>query len=1270
MNNTAKLFSIFCVLLYSLSTYSQKESVWQPAQGSQKISTLKKVQQTPSFHLNFSELKAALKAVSDKKNGFANKNNTVNLRFPTGKGTYETFKITEKAVLSKELSQKYPSIKSYQGVSEDNPLKRIYFSIDSNNFHGLIRNNGHVTLINPFATEKDMYYLADKSDFHTADFHCKVMEEKNAVTAKTMGIYSAKPVDDGQLRTYRMALACTGEYAEFHIEAANVTNGTTAQKKEAVLAAMNTTITRVNSVYENDLAIRLELIANNDDLIFLDPDTDGFTNGRAVELIEENQNIIDNIVGSSNYDIGHIFATSGSGGDGIAVLSSVCVADRKAKGATAFVSPVGDAYDIDFVAHEIGHQFGATHTFNNSCNSNRTLATAVEPGSGSTIMAYAGICPSNVQGSSDAYFHAISISQIWDNITQGASTCGSLENIPNSAPVISTLTNYSIPAGTAFVLDAEVTDSNGDVLTYSWEQQNNEVSVQPPVPDATGGPAFRSFLPTLSSKRYFPQESEILNNNLTPLWEVIPNVARTLNFSLLVRDNNPNGGQIARGDLRVATINTGEAFSITSQNSPETLQGGSVYTVNWNVAGTNKVPINTSFVDIYLIVENNFEAPILLSDNTKNDGTKQVVIPGDITTTNARIMVKAANNIFFAINEAVLGIQPSNFALLFNTIEYNVCQPNNIEIPFTYHAYNSFNETVSFTTEDAPSGLNINFSQPNATSNNTSINTSVSGIENLIPGNNSFKIVATASGGERKEYPIELKVFSNSFANVNLTSPANNETEVSLSPILSWEDYDNANQYEIQIAQTPSFSNILFSEILNISEYQAPQLEETQTYYWRVKPINTCGEGSFSPAFTFSTVNISCNSFENNNRVPIPSVGANTITSSIDIFENGFLNTMEVSVNISHTWLEDLSISLISPSGTVIPLIVNQCSEQNDMDVIFSDDGTLPICTNGTPALSGIVKPEETLATLNGEPIKGKWVLKVDDANDEDGGFINSFGIDFCVDGDFVLDSDQDGVLDPNDNCPNTPSGTKVDVNGCELFSLSPTNFNIVVTDESCIGNNDGSITVAAEESFSYTAILTGTNNASNSFSTSTTFEGLEAGTYNLCFTLEEEPNYQSCYEITVSEPLPLNVFTSKSDNNMLTLNLSGSNLYTIEHNGIISKTDKDEFEITLQKGINTLKVSGEKDCQGIFQELIISHGEISVIPNPVISQTTIYSSASQSETNLSLYDISGQLVFSEKRMSNSNGEIELNLDKFPSGLYLLNVENSETTKTIKIIKK
>jgi hypothetical protein len=351
----------------------------------------------------------------------------------------------------------------------------------------------------------------------------------------------SKIVNDGFLRSYDLAVATTGEYAQFHIDEANAQNASFDQQIEVVLSAIAVTLSRVNSIYERDFAVTLELIDNNDDIIYLDEVNDPYSNNSSGSLISENQTNIDNVIGSTNYDIGHVFST---GGGGLAGLGVVCTSS-KASGVTGLPSPIGDPFDIDYVAHEIGHQFGATHTFNNSCNFNRTDATAFEPGSGTTIMAYAGICAPNIQNNSDAAFHMASVIQVFDFIEQSSgATCADLNPINNNAPTInSSVTDKSIPYGTSFVLEADIIDADNDSLTYTWEQVDNEISVQPPDSLSMNGPNFRSLLPNDDPKRYFPKYEIVLDGELSTEWEVLPWTSRDMSFGLLARDNNPAGGQ-------------------------------------------------------------------------------------------------------------------------------------------------------------------------------------------------------------------------------------------------------------------------------------------------------------------------------------------------------------------------------------------------------------------------------------------------------------------------------------------------------------------------------------------------------------------------------------------------------------------------------------------------------------------------------------------------------------------------------------------------------
>ena len=321
--------------------------------------------------------------------------------------------------------------------------------------------------------------------------------------------------------------------------------------------------------------VRMEIVANNDQIIFLDAATDGLSNNAAAELIGQSQSVCDSQIGSANYDVGHIFST---GGGGLARLGVVCADGRKARGITGLGVPINDPFDIDYVSHELGHQFGANHTQNNSCNRNNP--TAIEPGSASTIMGYAGICVPNVQNKSDDYFHTVSIGEMW-NILQNTGTCAVTTNTGNSAPTSNADPDVSIPRLTPFVLRGTATDADGlSSLTYNWEQIDHETGSMPPSTTNAQGPMFRSLPSKSVPERYMPDLSIVVVGNMSSTWEVVPSVARDMEFAFTVRDNHPGGGNSARDD-KVVTVVDVIPFVVNSQTTFEIYSVGDLQTVTW-----------------------------------------------------------------------------------------------------------------------------------------------------------------------------------------------------------------------------------------------------------------------------------------------------------------------------------------------------------------------------------------------------------------------------------------------------------------------------------------------------------------------------------------------------------------------------------------------------------------------------------------------------------------------------------------------------------------
>jgi len=650
---TRVLFLI--IFLIASFSFAQNNTIWNKI-SKEKISKEKLIRKSePSnavfYNLNIELIKEQL-VTAPKRDEF-NVTSNVLITFPLNNGELKQYRVKDASILSATLQQKYPDIKSYVGVSVD--LKStVRFSISSDGLHAIFFNTDEGTqFIDPYTKDLNKYIIYAKKDLPLLEQTLKCEVEDNFISDKNLVANSTQRLNDGNLRTFRLALACTGEYAAFHLTQQGISSGaTTAVKKEAVLTAMNTTMTRVIGVFEKELSLSMKLI-DNTSIIFLDGTTDPFDNNNAGTLINQSQTVIDANIGNANYDIGHTFST---GGGGLAQRNSPCNAGIKARGITGSSSPIGDSYDIDFVAHEMGHQYGANHTFNGDAGScgggNRNDATAYEPGSGSTIMAYAGICaPQNVQNNSDDYFHVVSLNEMWANISTGASS-GCVTPIPsenNNSPTIQALTSYNIPKSTPFVLKGNGTDSDGNgTLTYCWEQYDNEINPVPLLSTSTVGPTFRSIAPSTSPDRFMPAISTVNMGNTQSTWEVVPSVARIMNFQLTVRDNNARGGRYASQSMTVTTEDV-SPFIVTYPNAVVNWAVGSSQDITWVVGSTTNATINCQNVNIKLSTDGGLTYPITLIANTSNDGVQTITVPNNISNT-CRLKVEAADNIFYDIS--------------------------------------------------------------------------------------------------------------------------------------------------------------------------------------------------------------------------------------------------------------------------------------------------------------------------------------------------------------------------------------------------------------------------------------------------------------------------------------------------------------------------------------------------------------------------------------------------------------------------------------------
>ncbi|MCW5775064.1 MAG: hypothetical protein KIS87_01285 [Phycisphaeraceae bacterium] len=571
---------------------------------------------------------------------------------PTPEGGFAPFACFESPIMEPELAERFPEIRTFAGQGIDDPAACVRLDLTPQGFHAQVLSPEGAWWVDPFSRGDAGFYTA----YRKAD-----LTPPEGWTCETVGgdaLGWASPADYGgqrfgeQLRTYRLANAATGEYTQFH-------GGTVAEG----LAAITTAVNRVNQVYEVEVAIRMILVANNHLIVYTNPATDPYSNNNGVAMLSQNQSTCDSVIGSANYDIGHVFST---GGGGVAYLACVCKSNEKARGVTGLPNPVGDPFYIDYVAHEVGHQFGANHCFNSGsggCGGNRNGSTAYEPGSGSTIMSYAGLCAGdNIQGFADPYFTSVSFDEIRNYTHNGSGNgCAQKVNTGNLPPTVSAGPAYAIPVKTPFTLTATGSDPDGDTVSYCWEQRDLGPTATLNTPDDGKFPLVRTRKPQSSPSRTFPILSTILAN-VPDNKERLPDVSRQMKMRVTARDNRAGGGGVATSEVTLNVVGSAGPFDVVQPAAGATWSGEG--TVVWSVNGTNAAPINCSTVRITLSTDGGQTFPYVLAASTPNDGSQTVTLP-QVSSTQARIKVEAVGNVFFDIN-------PGNFKVEANALVISI----------------------------------------------------------------------------------------------------------------------------------------------------------------------------------------------------------------------------------------------------------------------------------------------------------------------------------------------------------------------------------------------------------------------------------------------------------------------------------------------------------------------------------------------------------------------------------------------------------------------
>ncbi|SEH49163.1 reprolysin-like metallopeptidase [Chryseobacterium culicis] len=642
-----------------------KAQRWEPT--SQKISEIRKeVNVKYSYRFDLDSLRETLKNAVETGKG----SRAVIVSFPTAEGKIEKFAVYSDPVVVKSLADKY-HLGSYVGVGIDDPGKYIRFSTAPTEMQSMIIKDGKFQFIEPITNDKKVYGVFYKTERTAGEhgFECTT-EEKNFRDIKSLEFNGRKNLSNigitsrpasTKFRTYRLALATTGEYTKKFDPSGGTTN---------TVIQMNATMTRVNGIFQKDFAIKL-IIQDLPNIIATDPSTDFYTppaQQTDPSLNTQIQQFLTQQVGNTNYDIGHVFNAAGGNGSA-GMIGSICVDPSTnkplAKGSafTQMTNPTGDSFDIDYVAHEMGHQLGANHTFSHQSEGS---GVNVEPGGGSTIMGYAGITGDNIQMSTDAYFHYSSVNQVLNDLDSKPG-CGLSQNITsNAAPLITPLTSYTIPKGTAYYLEAIATDT--DAVNYTWEQIDSVDKFHTISGDSgwgynSQGALARSNSGTVNGRRYFPNLQTVMSGNLTDKtkWETVSYTPRVLNYAVTVRDDNTTP-MLVSAETTVTVADSGP-FKFKGLSDSSTFYNNAVNTISWDVADTNNAPYNVSNVKIeYTTDLINGSSWTELVASTPNTGSYQAQMPSGVSGP-VKFRISALGNIFYAISPKItIGAAPTSTA--------------------------------------------------------------------------------------------------------------------------------------------------------------------------------------------------------------------------------------------------------------------------------------------------------------------------------------------------------------------------------------------------------------------------------------------------------------------------------------------------------------------------------------------------------------------------------------------------------------------------------
>lgn len=915
------------------STMSFAQDYWRPHTDAARIITDKAVARLafPAdfklFDLDFTPFRNEVFRTA----GNTSVHSTI-ISLPNADGEIEQFEIIEASNFEPALQAQFPEIRAFSGKGITDKYATLKLSISPQGIQTMVFRTGKENeFIEPYSADHTVYTVFKKQP-RTLPWKCSTPEQQLLARISDQ-LTNVTARSTGDMKTLRLAQSVTAEYSNYF-------GATSASQVALVLAAVNATLTRCNGVYEKDLAIHLNLVAASTNVFYYNASTDPYSpasTGAGGAWNGQLQSTLTSVIGAANYDIGHLFGASGGGGNA-GCIGCICSDNSKGSGFTspADAIPQGDNFDVDYVVHEVGHQLGANHTFSMS---NEGTGVNVEPGSGITIMGYAGITSQDLAPHSIDIYHAASIAQIQTNLT--SKTCPVTTSLAgsNATPVVNAGGNFTIPISTPFALTGSATDANaGDVLTYCWEQNNNASTSQTgsgsvASPAKASGPNWISFAPTTSPTRYFPKMSTILAGGLVsgPLTggdagantEALSSVSRTLLFRLTVRDNAPYSstapvtiGQTNFADMTVTVTNSSGPFSVTAPNTAVSWAGNSSQNITWSVANTTAAPVSCANVKISISTNGGTTFSTLVA-STPNDGSEVVTIPNTPTTT-ARIKIEAVGNIFFDISN-------TNFTI---TSGSSCASPAGL----TASAITTTSATVGWTAVSGAVSYDVDY-KPNSSTTwiNAATGTTATslGLTGLTSGTlYDYRVRTNCTSGSSSYSAAQFTTVSTVICNAptGLSSSAVTTTGATVS----WTAISGALNYNVDYKPNSSATWINAVTGTTSTSVNLSGLTSATLYDWRVRTNCSGGNSTYTAAqFTTLPTTGCANTLDTATNgtisgaatIPFNTDVTGLISPSGDIDHYKFVITTSGTITITlRTLPGDYDLKLLNSAGTQIAI--------------------------------------------------------------------------------------------------------------------------------------------------------------------------------------------------------------------------------------------------------------------------------------------------------------------------------------------------------------